>query len=671
MYELSRVRLFSVGPPGARYQDVHLDLRGVGPAVPATAHQVDLFAPDDLERVPRRPAQASVLFLENGGGKSVLLKLVFSVVLPGKRQVVGTTSTTVLEKFVLAEDVAHVALEWMDTRTGALLVTGKISEWRGHVASSDPEKLTSAWYSFRPNAEFGLDDLPFTAEGRRVTTTGFKDRLTEQHRHLPALELVWETGPGDWTRHLVDVGLDPELFRYQREMNAGEGEAAETFSFPTDEAFVDFLLRAVIDPDEPRNLADLVAGYAHRLAERADLERERDFVEGTLERLGPLIDAESGAATAREAEAAAQRAAGVLAAALAARRAEESERLGTALSALADALEQVGRAESEERRLEAVTLELRRLVAVLELDATRAAEDVAQHVHETAQQSLAAWQAVVPVLRHQVAEAEAARLRGMVVAEQERARPALERRQDAARALAAGLRRMAEAADATALTAADAATEADSRTDAARAAELAHATAAATERAATAQAREAAHDVDEAVADAVRAAHLGKGDDVAAAHTAAEAAERTAIADVAALHSELTTLRSKRLRAEGERGALRGVADAARQTAERAEAALEKAAAARDALAGEPRLADLLGVEEIQPETDASALLDQLRAAIDASDHSRIALLAAQERDTRALKALGAGGLLPEPVEVEQVIEVLERAGITAYSGWR
>ena len=111
MYELTRVRLFSVGPTAARYQDVALDLRGVGAPV-KVAVQEDLFAPDALDRsTPRRPSPASVLFLENGGGKSVLLKLIFSVLLPGRRQVVGTTSTTVLENFVLAEDVAPSRLE--------------------------------------------------------------------------------------------------------------------------------------------------------------------------------------------------------------------------------------------------------------------------------------------------------------------------------------------------------------------------------------------------------------------------------------------------------------------------------------------------------------------------------------------------------------------------------
>jgi hypothetical protein len=172
MYELCRVRLFSVGPPGARYQDVCLDLRGVGAPVKA-ATQANLFADDDQERVPRRPSPASVLFLENGGGKSVLLKLVFSVLLPGRRQVVGTTNSRVLEKFVLGEDVAHVVLEWMHTGTGERVVTGKVSEWRGHVVSTDPAKLIDGWYSFRPGDGLTLDELPFSEGGRRVTLGGY------------------------------------------------------------------------------------------------------------------------------------------------------------------------------------------------------------------------------------------------------------------------------------------------------------------------------------------------------------------------------------------------------------------------------------------------------------------------------------------------------------------
>ncbi|WP_396229971.1 hypothetical protein, partial [Frankia sp. CpI1-P] len=131
MYELSRVRLHSIGPPGARFGDVLLDFSGVGapvagprqdglfpvtprqrrdaalPAVPALSSAPSPVAPVGPGTAidpgtaaaetavagtaaagtavapgrPRRPSPASVLFLENGGGKSVLIKLIFSVVL--------------------------------------------------------------------------------------------------------------------------------------------------------------------------------------------------------------------------------------------------------------------------------------------------------------------------------------------------------------------------------------------------------------------------------------------------------------------------------------------------------------------------------------------------------------------------------------------------------------
>jgi hypothetical protein len=60
MYELNRVRLAGIGPRGARYTDVTLDLSGVGPpAGPATLHGSPA----------RRPSPVALLMLENGGGK--------------------------------------------------------------------------------------------------------------------------------------------------------------------------------------------------------------------------------------------------------------------------------------------------------------------------------------------------------------------------------------------------------------------------------------------------------------------------------------------------------------------------------------------------------------------------------------------------------------------------
>ena len=149
MYELSRVRLYSIGPAGARYADTVLDLRGVGAAVPDPAPTQAEFFEEEPVGPPRRPAPAGVLFLENGGGKSVLLKLIFSVMLPGHRNTLGGASSGVLRKFLLADDCGHVALEWQHVQTGECVVVGKASEWRGRQVSNDPRTLDGQRKRFR------------------------------------------------------------------------------------------------------------------------------------------------------------------------------------------------------------------------------------------------------------------------------------------------------------------------------------------------------------------------------------------------------------------------------------------------------------------------------------------------------------------------------------------
>ncbi|MFP5069528.1 hypothetical protein ACLFMI_07660 [Pseudonocardia nantongensis] len=673
MYELTRVRLFSVGPTAARYQDVSLDFRGVGRPV-QVAVQEDLFAPDAVDRTPRRPSPASVLFLENGGGKSVLLKLIFSVLLPGRRQVVGTSSTTVLENFVLGEDVAHVVCEWMHVRTGRLLVTGKVSEWRGHVASSDPEKLADAWYAFRPVPGLGLDDLPLTHEGRRVTMASFKDRLLTAQREQPECELAWETGHRDWTRHLVDVGLDPELFRYQRAMNAGEGEAAEAFSFPTDEAFVDFLLRAVLDPAEPQNVAELVAGYADRLAEREELETEREFVDGTLSRLEPMVAAEDDAATARTAETGAREALRDTAASVAARRVSETTRAGTTATAADEALEAEQEAGRVAQRLKDTVGELRRVTAGLAVEEAEQVAGTATRERDEAAAVSAARDAVEPVLAHRVAAAEAARLRGRVDEEEQKARPALAARQDAARALSAALLTTAAEADAAAATAEQARATAEERAAAAHTEQVDRTADAVRAESGVSQATDSLADLDRRITAAVTAGHLNAGSGPDDVEHEAPAAEQAAAATATALtdaDDAAAGIREARRAAEDRRTAAQDAAGTARAAAATAETARATAAAASEELVAETRPAELLGVETVRPDADAGLVVERITAAIGSAERERTGLLGDQRRDERALHALGDGGLLPDPPEIESVLQVLEQARITAWSGRR
>ncbi|UJW29007.1 hypothetical protein L3Q67_27660 [Saccharothrix sp. AJ9571] len=673
MYELSRVRLHSVGPAGARYQDVVLDFSGVGEPV-TTPRQDALFAAGihSAETGPvRRPSPASVLFLENGGGKSVLIKLIFSVMLPGRRQVVGTTSTRVLEKFVAGKDVAHVVLEWQHTETGERVITGKASEWRGHVVSSDPASLIDSWYCFRPATSLGLDSLPLTEDGRLLTLSGFHDRLAKAHADTPELELYSTRRHSDWTGKLDQLGLDTELFRYQRAMNAGEGEAADAFTFGTDEAFAEFLLKAVLSEDEPKELAEVLATYAENLAQRGDLMAERDFVAGALELLGPLADEESLAAASRKLAATARAELAELAGMIAAREKVESDRLEV-LEAHVDELKTAEKlAEGDHRRLTATVTELRRVVAGMRLEEATETRERLDESYTEAKVEAEAWRETTTVLAHLNASRKARDIRELVGSREQKAQPALEAKNAAATAFARGLLALAK----------DAQGQAEAADKAAKAllAEAERAQQGRDEATATAATRRAEADglagriaeVRTEIADAVRDGLLTDAAEVAESTRIARAAAETAASELANREAELEAVAEELGAAQAAANEAHQAAGSARDRHERAAEELERATRRTDSLAAEPRFVELLGTEDVQLETDVPALTDRLREARATAEREQTSLRMAESADERILAALGSGGLLPPPEEVQAALDALESAGITAWSGWR
>ena len=671
MYELSRVRLHSVGPAGARYQDVVLDFSGVGATITAPKQDALFSAGIHAGGPVRRPSPASVLFLENGGGKSVLIKLIFSVMLPGRRQVVGTTSTKVLEKFVTAKDVAHVVLEWLHVETGQRVITGKVSEWRGHVTSADSENLIDSWYCFRPTADVGLDSLPLTEDGRLLTMSGFHDRIAGAAMAEPELELFWTRRHHEWTGRLDQLGLDTELFRYQRAMNAGEGEAADAFQFSTDEAFVEFLLRAVLSEDEPKDLAEVVSTYANNLAQRGDLMAEKEFVEGALELLGPLAEEEGVAAASRRIAESAREDLSELAGRIHARNELENARL----SGLEEHVEEVRTAEKlaegDHRRLTAGVTELRRLVAVLRLEEAQIERERVDGELAEAKTQAEAWRETATVLNRLNAARKAKDLRELVGNREEKAKPALAARDAAAVALGRGLLALARDAQRQA-------DKAEAHADALRAeAEKAQterdeaANLAAGRRAEARGLSSRIAELREEISESVRSGLLPSGADVAEAARSARAEAEAAAAESVRREQELDRVGEDLQAAQRSVNEAHQLAGSTQDRLVRAAEDLERAHRRTDALAAEPRLMELLGADDVKLESDLPVLLQRLRDASAAVEKEQTALRMEEQADERALAALGSGGLLPPPEDVQAALDALEQAGITAWSGWR
>ncbi|MDH6109051.1 hypothetical protein P3T36_006026 [Kitasatospora sp. MAP12-15] len=702
MYELNRVRLYSIGPAGARYADTVLDLRGVGEPVANPAPQQPGLFGEEPEGPQRRPAPAGVLFLENGGGKSVLLKLIFSVMLPGHRNTLGGASSGVLRKFLLADDCGHVALEWQHTLTGELIVVGKVSEWRGRQVSSDPRKFAETWYSFRPGPGLTLDALPVAerpalggeqrTRGRRRTMKGFRDALTEAGKAYPYLDLTFEDGHERWTEHLGDLGLDPELFRYQREMNADEGEAAGLFAVKHDSDFTDLLLRAVTDTRDTDGLADLVHGFAAKLGRRAELTAERDFTAGSLDLLQRIVDATAARESVRETHRAAERRTRRLAQALAARAGAERERAQDLAIEVAAAASAVTAAEADRTRHSLITAELTHRHATLGLAAATAEAAGLRRELLDARTLHSAWQAAEVVLRHRAAADRAARVAAAIREAELDAAPALAARAQAAGALAHALEAAAGTAEERAETEEARAAELQEDGSRVQADGLAAATAAQKARSEADHLRQRLAEVEQETQAAVQAGWIDAGTEEpdparAALHASdAERAATTAL-DQARAAAEQATARTREAAAQEGRAELAAArASDARTAAQRALGGEQRTAAQ---LAAEPRLAELLSLAPYQGGSDAESgnssreltpvLLDaaaeDLRELLDSSvasaERTLFDLRTAAADDSRILAALGDGGLLPPGPDVLATVEYLGEHGIPALPGWR
>ncbi|MFC8664819.1 hypothetical protein [Streptomyces sp. NPDC057199] len=613
MYELSRVRLYSIGPAGARYADTVLDLRGVGEPVPDPAPTQAEFFEEEPVGPPRRPAPAGVLFLENGGGKSVLLKLIFSVMLPGHRNTLGGASSGVLRKFLLADDCGHVALEWQHTLTGECVVVGKVSEWRGRQVSNDPRKFAEAWYSFRPGPGLSLDNLPVAeatsvrpsaegasgAQGRRRTMKGFRDALTEAGKAYPHLEVHWEEIHDRWNEHLGDLGLDPELFRYQREMNADEGEAAGLFAVKKDSDFTDLLLRAVTDTRDTDGLADLVGGFGNKLGRRAELIAEREFTAGSVDLLGRIVEATGTRARARDIHAGAERRTRTLARRLSARAGQERGRTGDLAQQVTAAAHRVTEADGSRERSALISAQLAYRHASLALAGAEKGAAAQKRELADARTLHSAWQAAELVLRHRASADRSARV-AVAIREAERdAAPALAARAKAAADLVRALHAAAEGAE----TVANEEEERSAALQEVGEAAYRDSTSAATEaqraRSEIGHLRQRLSEVEQETAEAVRAGWLddtAPDADPARAALAASDAEKTAVAawDTAREASRRTTEHSREAASAESRAELTAARAADAATA--AERAYDAERGTAQALAGEERLAELLSL---------------------------------------------------------------------------
>jgi hypothetical protein len=299
MPRITRIHFAGIGHRDARFPALKLDFRGAN-GLPAD----------------------SVIWAENGVGKSSLLTLFFSTYQTNRRQFLGARGVAKardLEDYVQERDLSFILTEWdiTDDRGSAslladgpreLLVVGQVLSWKGLDRGTG--ELRRRFFSFRPNRELVFDDLPVAGLAEPVKSyEAFLDWLNARAKEHPKLQIVHETNQGDWRTHLESCHLDPELFAYQLRMNLDEGGVNEIFNeLKENKDFIRLFLELGLDPETPgkvrTNLSEFLPQHRRLEAMRAQVAfNDRLLVELKLflDQLGRFREAEAHARKAADA----------------------------------------------------------------------------------------------------------------------------------------------------------------------------------------------------------------------------------------------------------------------------------------------------------------------------------------------------------------------------------
>jgi hypothetical protein len=651
MYKLSRMHLDSVGSNAARFSGLTLDFTDV------EHHPLD-----------------TIVWLRNGGGKTSLLSLLFSLFLPNRRDFLGARDDRkALGDYVLSGDTAHVLCEW-ETPYGPL-VTAAVHEWPERRRPTEHEnhagELVTRFYLFRPTpGVLTFDERPLRDESsKRRSLEAYVRELRAIGRSHPMADLVVASNGAEWKQALLERGIDPAVFRYQKEMNKGEGAIDEQFRFSTGEAFVNFLIDMAVDPDASESVSSRMTQLADKLAKRPATALELAYCEGVAERLGPIASTWSDLGRHRaqleEATAAGRELGeGLRAAHEVAGRTEEAAESQRTEAALRARAAETARTTARDRGREFA----RRAAGFWVADARAGSEGLeAEKLDVESEQS--GWAALEDLFAQEHAERQMADIDRQLSERAADAEPLRLSRNDAARRLHWRYADLHEGAGRERDAVLALAAESD-----AEAAELGTAAMEAVAEAARLGAgisatRGELDSIDAELIDAIASGHLALGEEPHTALARAESARRDNTAALERLEAKIGsgTLRQNQLVDERTAlGAETTRVGAARDADDDEREGLEGRA---DALRAHARIAEMAQSDHISLWGAYPMLDGRLAEEIDRADAALLAEGIGAERGRRNLAALGTGGLLPPSEDTAAVMTILEGAGIRSTSG--
>lgn len=270
MQKISRIYLGNCGYRTAWYDGVTLNL--VNPADDA---------PTD-----------TIINLENGGGKTTLLSLIFSTFEPHKSRFlkhIQNPNHHFVDYFNSDGTPGFVLVEWLiPGRTSSArprrLVTGQAVSVSPSGSAGEPGEPQRLFFSFEEHGSLGFEDVPAPKLSMAPvsTMTELRQWLGAQQRRSGS-DLYLCEKQSDWQQHLRSgLGIDVDMLRTQVNFSAQEGGFDNGFlDFKNEAGFLRKFLGLTIDEPRAKAVRDAVEATC-------DKQRKRPQYQAALSELGLL-----------------------------------------------------------------------------------------------------------------------------------------------------------------------------------------------------------------------------------------------------------------------------------------------------------------------------------------------------------------------------------------------
>jgi len=284
--QLLRIHFSGIGHPDARLSPLTLDF----------FREDEMGNPETLD---------SVIWAENGVGKSSIRALLFSLLHPSIHDVMkssnGPLDNRKYELFFGPKDSSFVVTEWalppkqQPTLSGLpeeanTLVVGFAAHWpRNHQTTLSD--LDRHFFMFKPEGSMSFDRLPIRGLARGGEPFGHAKDFMEWFKvQAKTTEGRHTTVHREWSNWLGEEGLDPVLFAYQLRMNGGQGGILGLFKNRINSAtdFVHFFLETVMNHDAASDVVDVLNEKKSHIEKKPQWEAEVTFVDEALPLLNNL-----------------------------------------------------------------------------------------------------------------------------------------------------------------------------------------------------------------------------------------------------------------------------------------------------------------------------------------------------------------------------------------------